>query len=113
MNVNTLIDQIDLVEYAEKFTTLTESGNTYRGVCPICNHGNPSEFCVYDHRTFHCWVCGKAGISFKSLLRNINAPIDYYEKLNVDFKSKYKKKTLDKLFLTLPKEFKSLYINVV
>ena len=89
MNVSTLIDQVDLVEYAEKFTTLTESGNTYRGICPICGHGNPTEFCVYEHKTFHCWVCGKSG-DVVHLIRYIKG-VDFYtaleelaEELNVD-----------------------------
>lgn len=61
MDLRTLIDQVDLVEYVERFTNLTECGETYRGVCPICKHDNDSEFCVYDHKTFHCWCCGKSG----------------------------------------------------
>lgn len=61
MILRALIDQIDLVEYCEKFTELTRQGNVYRGVCPICKHDNATEFCVYDHKTFHCWACGKSG----------------------------------------------------
>ena len=61
MNVKTEIDKIDLVEYLEKFTELTKQGNQYRGTCPICQHGNPSEFVVYEHKTFHCWVCHASG----------------------------------------------------
>lgn len=59
--IKTLIDQTDLVSYVEKFTELTKSGSQYRGVCPICQHDNDSEFVVYNHRTFHCWACGAAG----------------------------------------------------
>ena len=61
MILRALIDQIDLVEYCEKFTELTRQGNVYRGVCPICKHDNATDFCVYDHKTFHCLACGKSG----------------------------------------------------
>ena len=89
MNLRTLIDQVDLVEYVEKYTTLTESGETYRGVCPICKHDNNSEFSIYDHKTFHCWCCGKSGdvIHFIQYMDNV----DFYtaleklaDELNVD-----------------------------
>ena len=61
MNIQTVIDQVDLVEYAERLTELTKQGDVYRGVCPICKHDNNTEFVVYDHKTFHCWACGQSG----------------------------------------------------
>ena len=33
----------------------------YRGVCPVCQHDNASEFVVYDHKTYNCWACGSSG----------------------------------------------------
>ena len=61
LNIKSVIEQIDLVDYAGNFTELNPSGSQFRGVCPICHNGNPTEFVVYDHKTFHCFVCGKSG----------------------------------------------------
>lgn len=61
MDVRGLVNQVDLVEYVEKYTDLTPQGDVYRGVCPICGHDNNSEFVVYDHKTFHCWACHASG----------------------------------------------------
>ncbi len=33
----------------------------YRGICPVCQHDNNSEFVIYDHKTYHCWACGSSG----------------------------------------------------
>lgn len=89
MILRALIDQIDLVEYCEKFTELNKQGNVYRGVCPICKHDNNTEFCVYDHKTFHCWACGKSGDVVNLIEEKDN--VDFFtaceklaEELNVD-----------------------------
>ena len=92
MNVKTEIDKIDLVEYLEKFTELTKQGNQYRGTCPICQHGNPSEFVVYEHKTFHCWVCHASGdiINFVRLKFDLDffaAVEKLADELNIDFKT--------------------------
>ena len=44
MNAQTIIEQIDLVDYAERFTELTKQGDVYRGVCPVCKHDNNTEY---------------------------------------------------------------------
>lgn len=40
---------------------MQKQGDVYRGVCPVCQHDNNSEFVVYDHKTYHCWACGSSG----------------------------------------------------
>ena len=50
-----------MVDFAEKYTDLQKQGDVYRGVCPVCQHDNNSEFVVYDHATYHCWACGSSG----------------------------------------------------
>ena len=50
-----------MVDFAEKYTDLQKQGDVYRGVCPVCQHDNNSEFVVYDHKTYHCWACGSSG----------------------------------------------------
>lgn len=89
MNAQTLIDQIDLVDYAERYTELTKQGDVYRGVCPICGHDNNTEFVVYNHKTFHCWACGVSGdvINFIKAKKQVDfytALEDLAEELNVD-----------------------------
>lgn len=61
IDVKTLVGQVDLVDFAEKYTDLQKQGDVYRGVCPVCQHDNNSEFVVYDHKTYHCWACGSSG----------------------------------------------------
>lgn len=80
---------MDLVEYAEKYTDLTRQGDVYRGVCPVCQHDNNSEFVVYDHKTYHCWACGSSG-DVINLIRD-KFRLDFYsaaeklaEEMNVD-----------------------------
>ena len=101
-----IISQIDLVDYAERFTELTPTGDTYRGVCPICKHDNSTEFVVYNHRTYHCWACGKSGDAI-NLVRDINQ-VDFFtavekiaDELNIDVKHnpeyKEKKKIVSEL----------------
>lgn len=76
MDVKTLLSQTDLVELAEKYTDLTKQGNVYRGVCPVCGHDNDSEFCVYDHRTYHCWACNSSGDAINLLKDKFN--LDFF-----------------------------------
>ena len=81
--------QVDLVEYAEKYTDLTKSGEVYRGICPVCQHDNASEFVVYNHSTYHCWACGSSG-DVINLIKD-KFKLDFYaaaerlaEEMNVD-----------------------------
>ena len=84
-----MVSQVDLVDYAEKFTDLTKQGSIYRGVCPICKHDNNTEFAVYDHKTYHCWACGSGG-DVINLIRDKDG-VDFYtaveklaDEMNVD-----------------------------
>ena len=90
-NIKNVIEKVDLVEYAEKFTDLTKCGSQFRGVCPICRHGNESEFVIYNHRSFHCFVCGVSG-DVINLIEHVNH-VDFFtavetlaEELNIDIK---------------------------
>ena len=89
LNIKSVIEQVDLVEYAEKFTNLSQCGSQFRGVCPICHHGNDSEFVVYNHRSFHCFVCGASGdiINLIECIKQVdffNAVESLAEELNID-----------------------------
>ena len=90
---------------------ISKNGEQMQFYCPFCKHYKKKLSINISSGYWHCWVCGKAGISFKSLLRQLNAPVIFYSKLNVE--SKYKKKIIENTnILYLPKEFKSLYKNI-
>ena len=89
LNIKSVIEQVDLVEYAEKFTELEPCGSQFRGVCPICHHGNKTEFVVYNRRSYHCFVCGASG-DVINLIEQIHQ-VDFFtavetlaEELNID-----------------------------
>lgn len=84
-----MVNQIDLVEYAEQYTELTKQGDVYRGICPICQHDNNSEFVVYNRKTYHCWACGSSGdvinlIKDKFSLDFFGATERLADELNID-----------------------------
>ena len=120
VNVKSVIEQLDLVEYAEKYTTLNKSGSQYRGVCPICKHGDETEFVVYNHKTFFCFVCHVGG-DVINLLRAVRH-LDYYaavdqlaEELNIDIvkDAEYvKRKTLSMKYKEVTEDCKRR-VNVV
>ena len=56
---------------------------------PHCHHGNDSEFVVYNHRSFHCFVCGASGdiINLIECIKQVdffNAVESLAEELNID-----------------------------
>lgn len=63
---------------------LRKGGNELVYYCPSCKHHKRKlEVCLEDgHRFgwFNCWTCSTSG-GFKKLLRLVNAPQSYYEKL--------------------------------
>ena len=73
-NFKAIIEQVDLVDYVEKFSEVNLSGSQFRGVCPICKHGNESEFVIYDHKKFHCFVCHSSGdiIDLAQAMHNVD-----------------------------------------
>lgn len=89
MDIRGLVNQVDLVDYVEKYTDLTPQGDVFRGVCPICGHDNNTEFVVYDHKTFHCWACHASGDVINFIKDKYS--VDFYtaveklaDELNVD-----------------------------
>lgn len=56
-----LKDRNDIVEVAERYTTLRKAGRTFVGCCPLHGEKHPS-FTIYpDKQTWHCFGCGKGG----------------------------------------------------
>lgn len=51
----------DIVETAERYTTLRKAGRNFVGCCPLHDEKHPS-FTIYpDKQTWHCFGCGKGG----------------------------------------------------
>lgn len=60
--VDELLDKIDIVELARKYTDLTpDHGGAYRGKCPIHHGHNESSFVVYPEGRYYCFSCHSFG----------------------------------------------------
>jgi transcription elongation factor Elf1 len=104
------------------------SGSEVKFYCPICRHHKPKlEICVddemEDYQKWNCWVCGKThltrGKSIVSLFIKLNVAESFIEKAKL-FPVKHKKVALSDdekkqqiitTSITLPDEFKPLYIK--
>ena len=54
--IDELLDKIDIVELARKYTDLTpDHGGAYRGKCPIHHGHNESSFVVYPEGRYYCF----------------------------------------------------------
>ena len=75
--------------------------------CPVCNHYKRKLEINLLTGKYNCWVCGFSGVTFKSLLKKLQAGKEYYEILcNIKIKNTSSKE--DKKILTLPESFKPL-----
>lgn len=60
--IDELLDKIDIVELARKYTDLTpDHGGAYRGKCPIHHGHNESSFVVYPEGRYCCFSCHSSG----------------------------------------------------
>ena len=60
--IDELLDKIDIVELARKYTDLTpDHGGAYRGKCPIHHGHNESSFVVYPEGRYYCFSCHSSG----------------------------------------------------
>ena len=86
----------------------------YAFTCPKCNHRKPKlEINMATNEKgqnpFECWVCGFKGLTIRSLLKQLNVPLEQAQEI-----LRYVKKGDDIGYapiacVELPKEFKSLY----
>lgn len=82
--------------------------------CPKCDHHKKKLNINIVSGYYHCWVCDFKGKGFVSLLKNINAPKNYYSYFKND--KYYKKQQINTSkentrVLELPPEFNSLISN--
>jgi hypothetical protein len=72
--IDTIISNLDIVDYVSKYTRLHRSGSTYRGICPLHNGDNQSSLTIFNDNSFYCWSCGANGniINFAALANNIS-----------------------------------------
>jgi DNA primase len=76
--------------------------------CPLCHHRKKKLEINLDTGEWHCWVCNAAGLSVKSLFKNLKINGSYYTELfEIYGKSNYKHKSFaaDEIRLSLPSEF--------
>lgn len=62
-----------------------KGGEELQFLCPFCKHYKKKLSININTGAWHCWVCGKGGKSFKSLLKNINARYEFYSLLKVKY----------------------------
>ncbi len=75
--INTIREQVDIVDVVSNYLTLKRTGSNYRALCPFHDEKTPSFFVSPAKQIFHCFGCGKGGdlIKFVSEIEGIN----YYE----------------------------------
>lgn len=85
--------------------------------CPFCSHHKPKLSIHLELEHYHCWVCDAKGRSVSSLMRKMGQPItviNFFRKNthNVLLHSNNKfPSDKDKELITLPIEYKPLYIK--
>jgi DNA primase len=86
-------------------------------VCPFCHHHKPKLQVHLELGHYHCWVCGVKGRTIVTLLKKLkidNETINKFRtnKNNVLLNQKPgTQETINKELVTLPKEFKPLYLK--
>lgn len=58
--------------------------------CPFCKHHKRKLEVNLNEGKYHCWICELGGLNFSTLLRKLNAPIQYYDFLGEPLKIKNK-----------------------
>jgi len=85
--------------------------------CPFCNHYKPKLQVHLDLGHWRCWVCPAKGRSIVSLLKKLKVSKDVIDKFRTDKNNVLLNNdtsnvvNLNKELVTLPKEFKPLYIK--
>ncbi len=86
----TLRDQVDLMEVAERHLDLTRSGSTGKCRCPYPDHQDRSpSFCVYTDGHFYCYGCRRHGdvvdlyATIKGFESVVEAALDLYREYDL------------------------------
>jgi DNA primase len=88
--------------------TVQKGGQEISVFCPSCKHYKKKLNINTSTGFYQCWVCGFSGKSFRSLLKKVKAPTEYYEVLCKNG-PKHNLIKPDKTRLELPEEFHPLY----
>lgn len=88
--------------------TIQKGGTEVMFHCPNCNHYKKKLNVNTTNGYYHCWVCDFSGKSFRTLLKKLKAPKEFYETLcKIKTSKTFHKEESVKLFL--PNEFVPLY----
>ena len=80
--VDEVKQKIDIVELIGRYTPLTKSGRTFRGLCPFHSEKRPSFFVYPDQQSWHCFgACNTGGDAFSFIMRKEN--LDFGEALRL------------------------------
>jgi len=64
VNAETIKKSTDIVDVAERYTTLKKNGSRFKGSCPLHSDNSPS-FVVYpDQQSWWCYQCNQGGDVF-------------------------------------------------
>jgi DNA primase len=92
-----------------KHTPIIQKGGTeVMFFCPNCDHYKKKLNVNTTNGYYHCWVCNFSGKSFRTLLKKLKAPKEFYDIL-CQIKSKVSSFKTEDTKLFLPSEFVPLY----
>jgi DNA primase len=91
----------------------TLAKNELQFYCPFCNHHKPKLQVNTETQKWHCWVCNSGGKKMTSLLRRLDVDRKTISKIREIYgDSVFVAKEDDAVvFVSLPKEFKPLWIE--
>jgi len=62
--VEEIKSRLSVTELISEYVRLTKAGSNWKALCPFHNEKTPSFMVSEEHRSFHCFGCGKSGDIF-------------------------------------------------
>lgn len=59
-------NSVNIVDVIGEVVSLSRTGRSYLGICPFHKEKTPSFNVIEDKQFFHCFGCGKSGMSLSS-----------------------------------------------
>jgi len=71
--IDEIKQKLDIVEVIGEYTSLTKSGRTFKGLCPLHSEKHPSFYVYPDEQSWHCFgACNTGGDVFSFLMKKQN-----------------------------------------